>query len=365
MSYSSFDMDDEADNVSSDLVAADQRWANRVLAGLNAGVLVFDRSGIVLYVNHRAAVLLEREESSLLGRKLGEVLKLTPAAAAEVSSLERFEFDLLLPNQQVRTIGGTVSKGAGDAQSSLPYQICMFQDITQTRQLRDERDRLLQLGTLHTILPAVLHELRNPLAAIESMVEVLVEDAHDQLRDDLYAILTEVRQMSLNLQGVGSVSRDLRSSTHAAIDRAVLEVVRVMTAKAQEKGISIIPEVQPLPLLPFDPGVVRAIVFNLVDNAIKACAAKAQGEGLVVVRLHLDPTGDLRLEVQDDGCGMDRDVLRRCRELFFSTKPRGSGIGLALCDRTLERAGGSLEIESAVGEGTRVTIRIPTKVPRT
>ncbi len=299
--------------------------------------------------------------SKPIGRRLREVLGLPARAASSLVTGERFEFDIRTKAGQVRTLGGTISVGADQEQSSLPYRICLFQDITQVQQLRDERDRLLQLGTLHTILPAVLHELRNPLAAIESMVEVLVEDATGQLRGDLYAILTEVRQMGLNLQGVGSVSRELRSMTHAAIDRAVLEVARVMTAKAQEKGIGVITEVQPLPLLPFDPGVVRAIVFNLVDNAIKACGAKTPRPGsLVVVSLRIDG-GQLELQVRDDGCGMSPEVLRRCRELFFSTKPRGSGIGLALCDRTLERAGGSMEIQSAVGEGTRVAIRIPMK----
>jgi signal transduction histidine kinase len=349
----------DLDSVSAELIAADCRWATHALASLGAGVLVLDRAWRVLSANPRAAALLDRDGERLVDQRLHEILGVTALALAPMMSSKRFEVDIRTKGGLVRALGGTVSSNEDNA--SLPYLVCLFQDITQLRQLREERDRLLQLGTLHTILPAVLHELKNPLAAIESMVEILVEDATLQLRDDLYAILTEVRQMSLNLQGVGSVSRELRSTTHEAIDRAVLDVVRVMTAKAAEKGIEIVSEVQTLPLLPFDPGVVRAIVFNLVDNAIKACVAR--GAGRVVVGLHLqDET--LTLEVRDNGCGMPPEVLRRCRELFFSTKPRGSGIGLALCDRTLECAGGKMEIESKVGHGTRVNILLPAETRR-
>lgn len=347
------------DNVSADLIAADLLWAQRVLTGLSAGVLVFDQSERVLYANRRTGELLRRDVCQTVGRPLRELLGPAAAGVSTRETTTPIEFDLELGPTNTRRVHCTVTEGRPTESSGLRYRICMLQDVTLVHELREERDRLLQLGALHTILPSVLHELRNPLAAIESMVEVMVEDAQGQQRQDLYAILTVVRQMGLNLQGVGSVSRDLRSTTYEAIDRAVLDVVRVMTARAQEMRVRLVDDVIAMPLLRFDPSVVRAIVFNLVDNAVKACVGDPDRRHVVTVRLRYEQGGGFVLDVIDDGSGMEPHVLSRCREPFFSTKPRGSGIGLALCDRTVERAGGTLKIESSPGQGTHVQVRLP------
>jgi signal transduction histidine kinase len=346
------------DNVSADLTAADTRWAQRVLTALSAGVLVFDQREHVLYANRPTAELLGRAESAIVGRPLRDVLGPVAATASMRDTPPPIEFDLDVGPNRARRVHCSITEGGSVEPGRLRYRICMLQDVTHVHELRDERDRLLQLGTLHTILPSVLHELRNPLAAIESMVEVMVEDAQGQQREDLYAILTVVRQMGLNLQGVGSVSRDMRSSTYEAIDRVVLDVVRVMTARAQEMGVRLVADVIAMPLLRFDPSVIRAVVFNLVDNAVKACVAERARHPVVTVRLRYEQGGGFVLDVIDDGCGMEPHVLARCREPFFSTKPRGSGIGLALCDRTVERAGGTMTIKSVPGEGTHVHVRL-------
>jgi signal transduction histidine kinase len=139
------------------------------------------------------------------------------------------------------------------------------------------------------------------------------------------------------------------------VDHAIEETVRVVQSAAAQSNIRVEHEAAFLPLLPFDAAVMRAIVFNLVSNAVHACATG----GEVRVRAALRPQGVFELEVADTGTGMPPDVLARCTELFFTTKRHGSGIGLALCDRAVRGAGGTLSVESAVGRGTTFTVRVP------
>jgi signal transduction histidine kinase len=159
----------------------------------------------------------------------------------------------------------------------------------------------------------------------------------------------------LGLQGLGAVGRSLRGGGHEAIDHAIEETVRVVQSAALQSGIRVHHASAFLPLLPFDAAVMRAIVFNLVSNAVHACATG----GEVTVRAALRPHGIFELEVADTGTGMPPDVVARCTELFFTTKRHGSGIGLALCDRAVRGAGGTLSVDSAVGRGTTFTVRIP------
>jgi signal transduction histidine kinase len=100
---------------------------------------------------------------------------------------------------------------------------------------------------------------------------------------------------------------------------------------------------------------VSGIVFNLVKNALDAC----EHGGRIRVRASLDPDECFALEVSDDGVGMTTEVLRRCRELFFTSKDTGSGIGLTLCQRVADSSGGALTIVSAEGKGTHVKIAVP------
>src|SRR5690606_33961697 len=116
-----------------------------------------------------------------------------------------------------------------------------------------------------------------------------------------------------------------------------------------------------MPLLPMDISVIRTIAFNLITNAIHACDAGDQIR--VGAGFHAD-TQQFVLSVEDTGQGMPAEVLERCTELFFTTKSKGTGIGLALCSGAVQAAGGELSIHSEIGGGTRVELRVvvPTRV---
>lgn len=222
--------------------------------------------------------------------------------------------------------------------------------------LREERDRLLRLAAVGEVLPSLLHELRNPIAGVTTALEVLIEEMEPgEVRDTLHALLGELRRAQLTLQGIGTADRALRGDgSHHAIDHALRDACRVMSASAREAGVELRTDIPDLPLLPIDAPALRGVLFNLLNNAIAA----TRGKGTVDVIVRLDGS-TLNVVVRDDGVGMKPEVRARCTELFFTTKARGSGIGLALARRTLESVGGSIDIESEPGKGTTVTLSIP------
>ncbi len=256
---------------------------------------------------------------------------------------------------EVIVVGYTAQDTVGGA------RVVVFSDITQVEKLKAERDRLLRLAIIADLLPAVLHEVKNPLAAVTSVIEVVLDEDQGlapQLQRDLHTVLGELRRMRLTLDGVGIAGRELRSDRPGAVDHAVAEAVRVLAPRARDLGIALQADIQTTPLQPFSPEAFRAIVFNLVQNALQA----SRVGGVVQVAFAAED-GVLRLTVGDDGVGMSPEVLARCRELFFTTKTRGSGIGLALVDRLVADAGGAVDIDSGVGTGTRIRITLPSSSP--
>lgn len=333
----------------------------RIVGAAGTALLVLDGSGAALLANEMAQAVLGRPQSDIVGRPIDELLM--PASELEAlarrSDKTREQRSMSRPDGQDLLLGISVTHIAdGASATSDATYVVVFQDVTAFERLRVERDRLMQLAAVSDVLPAVLHELKNPLAAITSAVELVLEELGEGIaRDDLQSVLGEIRRMKLTLEGIGSVGRELGSSRPAAIDWAITEAFHVLLRTGTSRGISMECHVPAMPLLPFDPSVMRAIVFNLLQNAIHACE-----NGGSVIRLSAEFDRDakqLMLRIADTGHGMSDEVVDRCTDLFYTTKSRGSGIGLALVHRAVEGAGGSLRIDSARGRGTDIEITLP------
>ncbi|HEX7603915.1 MAG TPA: ATP-binding protein [Polyangiaceae bacterium] len=328
-----------------------EQLAATVLRALPSAVLVADEGGRVLFVNARAAEVLGKPGDELVGINVNELFgdhEPRPDTARLTTKVRH-------PNGEVITLGYTVSNVTTPGGRAL--RAISFRDVSDTVRLTQERDRLLQLAAVGEAMPTLLHELRNPLSAVLATVELLIEESPEgSVRDSLHAILTEARRIALQLDGAGAVGRSLRSRTSAAIDFACRDICVMMEGHAERADVNLRSDIPDLPLLPLDPATTRAVLFNLVTNALHACPPN----GTVCVHLRLVRDGsELEVSVIDNGAGMSADVYARCTDLFFTTKRHGSGIGLALCRRAVESAGGRMEIQSVPGVGTAVVLAIP------
>ncbi len=332
----------------------------RVLDSIETALLVINKDDTISFANPRAGEILGRSLDELADANIGAVIApISMLTNGSNSATEhREELAIIRPDGIQATIEYKLSYVQRDKHhDDSPLYALVFEDITQWVQLRGERDRLLQLAAVGELMPTILHELKNPLASISTTVEVIVEDlGPGDLRDQLHAVLWEIRRMRLTFDGIGVVGRSLRNSRVAAVDHACREATLVLRARAQAANVALSSDVPDLPLLPFDPSVVRAIVYNLVVNAIQACDAN---DSISIVAHLQEGDGVFALVVSDTGRGMDPETLARCTQLFYTTKTRGSGIGLALCERATKQAGGELKIESKLGEGTVVWVRVP------
>lgn len=237
----------------------------------------------------------------------------------------------------------------------LPEQVDLALEIER---LQTERERLMRLATAGAHLPTLLHELRKPLANVAAVLEgVLLGGNVDEKL--LLALLAEVRRMSRMLDTAGATTRELRSAGKHRLDLDLGECRELLGQVVERSGITFEYEIDPMPALDLDPAVVRSLLCNLVANAVDACPRDAR------IRVHAShevwsvQRGALVLRVEDTGVGMEADTLQRCTEPFFSTKREGSGIGLALCEEVVRRAGGTLTIRSRPGAGTQVQILVP------
>ncbi len=202
------------------------------------------------------------------------------------------------------------------------------------------------------LLAQVTHEVRNPLNAMSLHAELLSEE---QMGDEARAMLATVTQEIRRLEGVTARYLDLARRGPGAPTledplALVRGIVHLEDARLRRLGVHVGVTGEARPCV-VEGDTLRRAVLNLVRNAVEAGAREvhihvAEGERALTVR------------ISDDGPGMDPATRARAFEPFFTTRAQGSGLGLAVVRQEVEDAGGSVQVESAPGEGATFTLRL-------
>lgn len=231
--------------------------------------------------------------------------------------------------------------------------------IDQMRLALSERDEAMQL-----MLSGIAHEVRNPLGGIELFLGLLDEDlaAEGRSRDD--ALRGHVRTMNRELEYLSRVVNEfLEFARRSRVERTRFparafadELAELMAGDMLAAGIELRLEVEPQDLeLTADRDRLKRVVVNLVRNARQASLP----DTTITLRLG-GPRDSLRtIEVIDQGTGIAPEVLANMFRPFFTTREKGTGLGLALARKVVEAHGGTLTVASVLGEGTQVRIELP------
>ncbi len=226
---------------------------------------------------------------------------------------------------------------------------------TYREDLLAEKARGERLATYGQLVASIGHELRNPLGAIESSLYLLRARAGDdeRVRKHLDRIGEQVHTANGIITNLLDLIRDRpvvpESMRLAELVKGAADAVsRPPEVAFSAQGLAELPAVQG------DPGQIRQVFVNLIENAVQAASPRGEvrirggsGEGAVEVA------------VEDSGPGVDPATRQRLFEPLVTTKARGVGLGLALAKRIMERHGGSVRYEPGAGGGARFTVRLP------
>jgi signal transduction histidine kinase len=229
--------------------------------------------------------------------------------------------------------------------------------LRATLRARDELadQALARARELELVGSKLSHELKNPLAAIKTLVQVAHRSTTDPvIEKQLGAVEREVERMSVVLQGHLGFSRplDRLEPVEVELTDITASVLALLEGRAKAASVSLAQNGAARAIV--DPRQLRGALLNLVANAIEACS---QG-GRVQISLAEDG-GKVRIAVADDGRGMPPDVVQRVGTPFFTTRERGTGLGVVLARAAFEQHGGTLEYRTAPGRGTTALGTLP------
>jgi signal transduction histidine kinase len=230
------------------------------------------------------------------------------------------------------------------------------------------RSRAETYAEFAALVGALAHEIRNPLSTIRLNMELLAEDfenteasAATKQRDRRAKAKIElVRQECDRLQKLLGDFLDFARQESLTLEPGSLNVeleqlLDFFGVQARDAGVEIVRYLDPeLPMVRLDRETFRSAVLNLLINAVQAM----EGGGQLVVRTRPSGLGVV-LELIDTGPGMGQETLAKVFRAFYTTKQGGSGLGLPTARKIVEAHGGTIDIESAPGRGTKVTIWLP------
>jgi two-component system sensor histidine kinase PilS (NtrC family) len=363
--------------------AADVRALyGRILDDMNQGILVLAPDAHILYANSEAARLLSSTQASrLVGTPLSDVLspthesKIRQMIGTSGPAMTEMQFGAVgtgVRNVEVKT---SVLRNSRDDRIGA---IVLITDLALRRRLEESQKRVERLQEIEEMSTGLAHEIRNPLASIRGCTQELGKrqfdsDTNQKLAQIVCRESDRLDKIVNDFLNMARMKPPVFGRTE--LDTLIEEVVILLRSREDVSEIRILNEVKNKIHVYCDSEQIRQMLLNLGINAIEALdghgyihfsAARAkagsvisEGKGI------LDPESDgYVIEVEDNGKGIGPEDKPKIFTPFFTTKQKGTGMGLAIVSRIVVEHDGLLEIDSEPGKGTTVRVWLPLN-PRT
>lgn len=230
-----------------------------------------------------------------------------------------------------------------------------IEEVKQTQNMLVQSEKLASLGRL---VSEMAHEVNNPLMIISGNAQLakMSDKIDPETQNYLSAIMMECQRAKSIVQRLLKFSRASKGDTKPVdINKSLDSVIGIMEQQLKLVNIEIKRAYWPnLPEVMLDEQQMQEVFMNLIGNAVDAMA---NGGSIVISTLKRD--NHIKISFKDSGCGMTDEVKKRFMEPFFTTKEKGTGLGMAVCYGIIKAHNGDLMVESEVDKGTTVTVVLP------
>jgi two-component system sensor histidine kinase PilS (NtrC family) len=345
---------------------ADLRAFNeRIIESMRSGLVTTDLEGRITTFNRAAEEITGYTAERAIGLPLAdlfhgiEAMRYDGERLDKGVRLERSDVTFKRPNGTVAKLGFTMTP-LTDVDGNVQGVVLIFQDVTEVFELEQEVRRQEKLAALGALAAGLAHEIRNPLASMRGSVQVLageVEFEQDQKRL-MEIILRESERLNRTVTEFLAYARPAPfSPTEFDLKRSIADAVALLRNSSELQPDHKIREIYPEAGAPFygDSNQIRQVFWNLARNALQAMPSG----GTMTVILEPLKDGGYRLEIADEGIGMEREQVNRVFEPFASKRHGGTGLGMAIVYQFIKDHGGKITIDSTPGAGTRIHVTLP------
>lgn len=336
-------------------------YLRSLLDSMHSGVVVISQTGVIETIN-KSFLQLTGLQSAEAGQSYTELHggseELRALIARSLAATEQpnhYQGRLQSDNGRLLDVFSS-PLSLGEEQGGL---ILIFVDVTEEVRAQTELQRNRALSAIGQMTTQIAHEIKNPLGSIRFAAEVLKRQPQGNGRDleTIAVIERSVDHLATVVAELSDYARpkELRKSA-LNLNQLLDEIVPMVADRLAAKKMQIEKQYAArLPAGQFDMTELKKLFLNLIINAIEA----SEPGKSIELRTNSDGNGKVVVEIVDHGAGMDAETLRRLFEPFYTTKEKGTGLGMAIARKITELHKGELTVHSRKGEGTTATVRLP------
>ena len=345
-----------------------------IIQSIGSGIVITEIGDTITYINRAGEKILGHSKDDIIGKSFSIFcLKERPRGARPLlenpDDLDtRREGWMKRKDSSEFPVGFTINNHLNLKGESIG-KIVIFRDLTKVYRMQEEILRMDRLVSLGKLASGIAHELRNPLAGIKTTAQALGEELSrdDSRREYLNRITKEIDRLNELLKSFFSFAKpqDL-NLVYCHIKDIIDEIIPFLLKEIADKGIRFVETYHPqLSKLKVDKSQMHQAFLNLFLNAIQAMpnGGDLKIEVIPVISKSSDGLNQnfTRVIISDTGRGIPPHFINKVFDPFFTTNPKGIGLGLSITYQIIKKHGGTIRVESEWEKGTSFVISLPEK----
>lgn len=345
-------LEEKVNDRTAELVSEKEKL-NTIVSAIGGGIVLIDRYGKIQWTNEKISEMVGYDVVGMGCEDLCadcSIIFDTYSKGIDTTIMA----DLFGQKGKYFQVTNAPIKGAD---GEIHGYIRLIQDITEMKKIEEQIIHSEKLASIGRLAAGIAHEIGNPLTSIFSFVQILREMEDDKFKKEsletIYFHISRISEILKQLSGFSKMPAGKPKECH--INDVIETSINLIQYDKKAKNISIVKELSPsLPEVIADGNQLSQVFVNLTLNAIDAMP----DGGTLTVRSMLREN-DITIEFEDTGTGIPREELLKIFDPFYTTKEKGTGLGLAVSYNIIKKMDGTLTVESELGKGTTFTITIP------
>ncbi|WP_409302978.1 ATP-binding protein [Peribacillus sp. SCS-155] len=235
--------------------------------------------------------------------------------------------------------------------------LLVIENVNEQVMIRDELQRADKLNVISQLAASVAHEVRNPMTSVRGFLQLISKDEnlHASQRDYIRIALDELSHAQSIINDYLSLAKPNTGKLRLLnLSEEIQNITDLMTSYSNIQNISIYSSIQEGLFIKGNKDEIKQVLVNIMKNGIEAM----ETGGSINIRAY-SAAESVFIEIKDNGKGMTKDQLKLLGTPFYSTKEKGTGVGLTISYQIIESMKGIITVESNVGQGTKFTIKLP------